>query len=100
MYCVLTSQETPLSVGLSFRLIPSFFIGVTTSSSSRSSSSSGARGGLTLGGLIKQTEKDYQNHGIRKQRSKKSFKRVKYDTCIHWGQAGPVESQDLAQQKV
>ena len=51
IYCVLTSHATPLSVGLSFLFMPSFFIGVTTSSSRNNSSSSGARGGLILGGL-------------------------------------------------
>jgi hypothetical protein len=57
IYCVFTSQETPLSVGLSFLFMPSLFTGVTDSSSCNNSSSSGARSGLTLGGLTKPVEK-------------------------------------------
>nr|GMC70927.1 hypothetical protein Iba_chr03aCG20370 [Ipomoea batatas] len=54
IYCVLTSQETPLSVGLSFLLMPSFLIGVIGSSSRNKASSSRSRGVLSpLGGLPK-----------------------------------------------
>lgn len=53
MYWVLTSQATPLSVGLSFFFMPSVLIGVIGSSSSSNSSSSGSRGILSpLGGLV------------------------------------------------
>jgi hypothetical protein len=58
IYCVLTSHATPLSVGLSFLLMPLFFTGVTATSSCNNSSSSGARGGLALGGLIKRVQTD------------------------------------------
>lgn len=40
MYCVLTSQETPISGGRFFRFKPYFFIGVTGSSAHNNSSSS------------------------------------------------------------
>jgi uncharacterized protein YbdZ (MbtH family) len=51
IYCVLTSHDMPLSVGRSFRLIPSGFTGVTTSSSRNSSSSSLESEGHSAGGL-------------------------------------------------
>lgn len=57
IYCVLTSQATPLSVGRSFLLMPLFFTGVAATSSRNNSSSSKARGGLTLGGLIEPGKK-------------------------------------------
>lgn len=65
MYCVFTSQETPLSVGLSFFLMPSFFAGVTTPSSRNNSSSSGARGGLTDGGLNRQKLSDLEKENAK-----------------------------------
>lgn len=78
MYWVLTSQETPLSVGLSFFLMPSVLIGVIGSSSRNNSSSSGSRGILSpFGGLINrewlnksdeqinQTDRDEREKGER-----------------------------------
>ena len=74
IYCVLTSQATPLSVGLSFLLMPLFFTGVTETSSRNNSSSSGSSVSLTLGGLIKQVQRDDQHcYAIEMLRSPKNL---------------------------
>lgn len=97
MYCVFTSQETPLSVGLSFLLMPSFLIGVTASSSRNSSSSSGARGALNLGGLKSDTTISIPVDELSHLRDNVAF--LRDHTCIHLGQAGPRVFQDQARQR-
>lgn len=103
IYCVLTSQETPLSVGRSFILIPSFLTGVTASPSRNSSSSSGARGGLMLGGLVKENNYDQSDDGVWDlwwPSTEDSTSYCRAHTCIHWCQVGLAVSRDLVQQKV
>lgn len=94
MYCVFTSQETPLSVGLSFLRMPSFLIGVTASSSRNSSSSSGARGIFTLGGLKSATTISIPVDELRQNKFERDH------TCIHLGQADPRVFQDQARQRL
>lgn len=97
MYCVLTSQETPLSVGLSFLLMPSFLIAVTASSSRKSSSSSGARGALTLGGLKSVTRVSIPVDEVKQLRQDITV--LRDHTCTHLGQADPMVFQDQARQR-
>lgn len=105
IYCVLTSHATPLSVGRSFLLMPSFLTGVTATSSRNNSSSSGASGGLGPGGGLIQQIKNYKKRCSELSLDKillMSLRRLgllSNHTCIHWGQEGQEVSQDLAQQK-